>query len=304
MLLGLGRWVARIGIVGGLAYGLLVGAREGYEYATTSPRFEVRGLLYEPSEHVPDEELRRLMALPPGTNILSLDLDEVAERIVVHPWVARATVTRVLPDTLEIHVTEHQGSAVLLAGTFYLVDGDGRPFKLLEEGERGQLPVITGLTALAPLESPERSQSRIQRAVEILDEYRAKRRPRLSEINIDDSGVATLYTAELGTQLRLGRQDVDAALARYDALRAALGAESDKLAIAHLDGASAPDRSERVVASFFAAEEVPGFVVDAEERTKAKAAEVLADEEKKKAKRAKGKPGSGSKRKSRLPRYE
>jgi cell division septal protein FtsQ len=208
----------------------------------------------------------------------------------------------VLPDTLEIHVTEHEATAVLLAGTFYLVDHEGRPFKLLGEGERGALPVITGLSALQPLRSPERSQSKIQRAVEILDAYRAKKRPRLSEINIDDNEVATLYTAELGTQLRLGRENVEAALSRYDALRAALGSESDKLAIAHLDAVSAPDRTERVVASFFPAQDVPAFVVDAEERTKEKAAEAEAAAEKKKAKHQG--TSKGHKKKSRLPKYE
>ena len=59
--------------------------------------------------------------------------------------------------------------------------------------------------------------------------------PRLSEINVDETGALTMYTAELGSQLRLGRGQPAAALARYDALRAALGEESDKLAVAHLD---------------------------------------------------------------------
>jgi cell division protein FtsQ len=214
-------------------------------------------------------------------------------------------VTRVLPDTLEIHVTEHEAVGVLLAGTFYLIDAEGQPFKLLEDGERGELPVISGLSGLDPLEHPVRSQERIRRAVDVLTAYETKRRPRLSEVNVDDSGVATLYTAELGTQLRLGRGDIDAALSRYDALRAALGADSDKLAVAHLDATATPEAPERVVASFFAAEDLPGFVADAQERTREKAALAQEAEDEKKSKRARAAAGFGGKKKrSRLPKYE
>jgi cell division protein FtsQ len=298
------RIALRVGIVGGLAYGALVGVREGYEYATTSPRFEVRGLLFEPTAHVTDEELRELMALPPGTNILSLDLDEVALRVVGHRWVARATVTRVLPDTLDVQVIEHEPAAVLLAGTFYLVDDEGRPFKVLEENERGALPVVTGFDRLELLGTPEDSHHRIRRALEVLREYGKKRRPRLSEVHVDDGGATTLYTAELGSQLRVGRGDVAAALSRFDALRAALGEESDKLAVAHLDATFAPERAERVVASFFPTQEVPSFVVDAEEKTRAKAAQDEAARESDKARRGHDTDAPGRKKRSRLPSYE
>ncbi len=300
----LARWSLRLGLAGGLAYGVLVGAREGYEYATTSPRFEVRGLLFEPTAHVGDEHLRTLMAIAPGTNILAVDLDEVAARIASDPWVARATVTRVLPDTLQVTLEEHEPVAVLHAGAFYLVNAQGLPFKPLEAGERGQLPIITGVPQKDLFIAPERAQAAIDRALETLAAYSVKRRPRLSEINVDGSGAVTLYTSELGSQLRLGRGDVADALARYDALRAALGEESDKLAVAHLDSSSAPDTNDRVVASFFPTKDVPGFVTEAEERTTAEARRRAEAEEAAKEAKKKGKGALPGKKKSKLPSYE
>jgi cell division protein FtsQ len=258
--------VVRGGIAVGLAYGTLIGVREGYAYATTSPRFEVRGLEFRATTHVDDAHLRQLLALPPGTNILSLELDALAERITADPWVARATVNRELPDTLRVEIEEHQPIAVLAAGGLLLVDREGEPFKQLEPGERGQLPVITGVTGTELVADPEAVRGRIGRAIEAIDAYAAKRRPLLSEINIDTLGGVTLYTAQVGAQLRLGRGDVAAALTRYDALRAAMGEESDKLAVAHLDEATRPDRPERIVASFFPAKDVPELVTRAQER--------------------------------------
>jgi|GEM_PF-1932050 len=301
------RWTLRLGIAGGLSYGALLGVQEAYDYATTSPRFEARALVFEPTPHVSDAELRALMGITPGTNILSLEVDGLAAKISEHPWVRRASVTRELPDTLIVEVEEHQPQAVLLAGEFYLVGEDGIPFKPLETGERGMLPIVTGVEPQVVFTAPEQAQKVVARALSILEVYNAKQRPRLSEINIDETGAATLYTADLGSQLRLGRTGVEAALARYDALRAALGEESDKLAVAHLDATSALEGKDRVVASFFPTKDVPEFVEDAAEQAEQRArehalaldAQKNAKKNRKKKARKKGQGGS-----SRLPRYE
>jgi cell division protein FtsQ len=268
----------RLGIAGSLAWGLLVGVREGYAYATTSPRFEVRGLLYEPTPHVDDTRLRELLAVSPGTNILSLDLEELAARVVEDPWVARAKVVRVLPDSLQVTVEEHEPRAVLLlAGRLLLVDAEGNAFKPLEDGERGRLPVITGFDDPALQGDPEAARERVLRGLQALAAYEDKRRPRLSEVHVGDFGDVTLYTAELGTQLRLGRGDVEPALARFDALRAALGEEAEKLALVHLDGERAPGRPDRIVASFFPAKQAPSLLAEAEARAAERAAEAAAE---------------------------
>jgi cell division protein FtsQ len=267
------RFGLRIGIAGGVAYGVLVGVREGYAFATTSPRFEVRALEFKATRHVDDARLRELLAITPGTNILALDLDGMAARIMAEPWVARAVVTRELPDALRVEVEEHVPVAVLAAGPLVLVGDDGEPFKRLEPGERGDLPVITGVDAGELLSAPERARPRIRRAIDAIHLYALKRRPRLSEVHVDEWSGVTLYTAEVGTQVRLGRGDMMVSLARFDALRAALGDESDKLAVAHLDGTLAPDKGERVVASFFPAKDVPKLLVESQERAAEEAAQ-------------------------------
>lgn len=270
----------RLGIAGSLAFGLLVGVREGYAYATTSPRFEVRGLVYEPTSHVDDARLRELLALQPGTNILSVDLEELAGRVAQDPWVAKAKVVRVLPDSLQVTVEEHEPrAALLLAGRLVLVDAEGNAFKPLEDGERGRLPVLTGFDDPALREHPEAARERVLRGLRALAVYEAKRRPRLSELHVGDFGDVTLYTAELGTQLRLGRGDIEPALARFDALRAALGEEAEKLALVHLDGERAPGRPDRIVASFFPAKQAPSLLAEAEARAAEKAAEIAAEAE-------------------------
>lgn len=244
----------RLAITGTVAWALLVGVREGYDYATTSPRFEVRALTFESTPHVDDETLRSLMALTPGTNILSLDLEALAARIAAHPWVAEASVVRVLPDSLNIAVTEYEASAVLMASVPMLMNKAGRPFKRLQPGERGQLPLVTGVDEMSLVAGTAAGTLAITRVTEALEAWRGKRRPRLGEVHVGDAGEVTLYTAERGTQLTLGRGALAPALARYDALRAALGEDSESLAVVHLDHTRGPDRPDRIIATFLPTE--------------------------------------------------
>jgi cell division septal protein FtsQ len=113
------------------------------------------------------------------------------------------------------------------------------------------------------VEKPREAQARIERALASLTAYRAKQRPRAGEVHVGDGGDTTLYTAERGTQLRLGRGNVEAELERYDALRVALGDMADDLETVHLDGSTGPVSHERVVATFFSASD-PALLAQAQ----------------------------------------
>lgn len=299
----LARRSLEVGAVVGVAWGLLLAGREVYDYATTSARFEVQHIIYAPTEHVDDDSLRELLAIEPGTNILACDLEALSERIAEHPWVSLVTITRNLPDTLEIEVTEHRATALVLAGRFYLVNDIGRAFKPVERGERGELPIITGIDREALAAAPDKPVPELVEALEIVRLYDAKQRPRLGELHVADDGAVTLYTAESGTALHLGREQFAARLERWDALRAALGSRADELAVVHLDHETKPDRRDRVVARF--ANEGDDALLLAQ----AQAADADADAEREPASDAatptqKPLPARRAGRRNRIPTYE
>lgn len=258
----------RLGVAVALAWGLLLGLQQGYQYVTTSARFEAKTIAFEPTTHLSAERLGELMALAPGTNILAVDVDAVRRNIEADPWVASATVSRELPDTLHVAVQEHTPAAVLHSGHFYLLDDAGVPFKRIAPGERGTLPVITGVERDLLVKGDPAATQIIRRALDVLSAYDAKARPRLGEIHIGDGGEALLYTEKTGTLLRLGRGPVEERLARFDALRAALGERADKLSVVHLDAAPHGDRPARVVASFTDAAEAETLLAQAGPRHK------------------------------------
>lgn len=241
----------RAAIALALAWGVLLAVQAGYQYVTTSARFEAKSLVFEATPHVPVDRLQELLGIEPGTNILAVDPEALQAKIAAEPWVKRAEVRRSLPDTLIVEVEEHEAAAVLLSGYFYLIDREGEPFKRLEEGERGELPVISGVDREQLVAGDARAKQAILRGLAALTAYHERPRPRLSEVHVDEGGAVALYTAKTGATLRLGRGEVAAKLGRYDALRAALGERADKLAVVHLDLEATPGADERVVASFF-----------------------------------------------------
>ena len=101
----LGRTVIALEIVAGLvtvvfvlwtAYAQVMGNRH-----LRVANVEVRG-----GRFLSEGEVRELLGPAVGENILSLDIDELKARLRASPWVADATVSRTLPDTLRVEVHE------------------------------------------------------------------------------------------------------------------------------------------------------------------------------------------------------
>ncbi|HFE44378.1 MAG TPA: FtsQ-type POTRA domain-containing protein, partial [Nannocystis exedens] len=251
-----GSFVLRFALAGGIAWGVLAGAAQGYAFVTTSPRFAAKNLLFAPTEHISPERIAELMGIDEGTNLLAVDTDELERKIAADHWVESVEVRRELPDTLRVAVVEHVPAAVLLAEHFYLIDSAGRPFKQLGRGERGDLPILTGISRELLDKREVWATALIKRGLEAMNTYQAgPARPKLGEINVGETGELTLYTAVGRTELRLGREGYAARLERYDALRAALGERAERLAVVHLDAIAGGDRSERIVASFLSPED-------------------------------------------------
>lgn len=244
----------RIAIVMGCAYGLLLAAQSAYAYATTSPRFAARILEVKPTPHMPVELLRERLAIPEGTNIWSLDMEQLKTRIEADPWIANAELTRHLPDTLRVHLNEHEAAAILLAERLYFVNPQGVPFKALTAEDSKDLPMITGLPPQPLLQPSPETEAIIERGLAVLAAYQTKQRPKLSEIHVGVGGEIILYTAKVGTVLRLGRGSIETLRERltyFDALRAALGDKSENVAVVHLDVNPTANKHQRLFVRFF-----------------------------------------------------
>jgi cell division protein FtsQ len=131
-----------------LAWGATtIGAFSGFFKAVD---VEVRGL-----HRVAQEGMLSRSGLLPAPNLLALDLNEVASRILGESWIKQVKLERRLPNRLIVDVVERSPVAVITAPKLggpgeVLVDAHAVVLSAAEEEDRRRLPIIVGAKGPAP----------------------------------------------------------------------------------------------------------------------------------------------------------
>lgn len=190
-----------LGTAGATAFG-------GYQLALSSPSFAIRDVQVETSRRMPDRELARRAGIQIGGSLLGLDLGEAERRLLEDPWVQKVRVTRKLPHTVRIELSEHEAVALCaLDGQVFLVDAAGEPFKAWEERDEHDLPVVTGLTAEDLAKDRAGAVARLGVGLSVLDQYQrlpVSRVHRAQEVHLAADGSVILTVGTRGIALHLG----------------------------------------------------------------------------------------------------
>jgi cell division protein FtsQ len=137
-----------------------------HDVVTQCEYFAAREISVEGNRRLTDEEVARQARVEEGDNILSIKLSLVRKRLLAHPWIAQAKVSREIPSRLAIRIQEHKALAIVNLGQKFLINHQGRVFKAWEPEDGLRLPQISGLD-LSDLEvcgrpgAPRESQHRI-----------------------------------------------------------------------------------------------------------------------------------------------
>ncbi|MBK9071988.1 MAG: FtsQ-type POTRA domain-containing protein [Myxococcales bacterium] len=199
----------------------------GYRFLRTSPRFAIARFEVHGTNHMAEADVVAVAGVSLGGNIFALDVEGVEQRLERLPWVRQASVSRQLPDTLEIEVTERVAVAAVNADGLYLVDADGRLFKRgdTKTGELMGLPVISGLDRAAFGDDEDVAAAAIARACALLARWNQLASARaahavIGEVRIEHDDAYTLYTRAGGIALHVGvidAEQVEAMLAKFTA---------------------------------------------------------------------------------------
>lgn len=184
----------------------------------TSPRFAVSAVEVRGAARLPQERVRAVAAVVPGTNVFRVNTSAAAARLQRLPEVRRADVTRVWPSGVVISIEERRPFTLVHAGRLHWVDEDGVAFGAERRAVATDTPIITGLTPdeLAAMRSAPSPKARA--AIGLIRALRAAHPTLLGEISeIDVSGAEgpLLYTLD-GVEVRLGTAEWDARLARLE----------------------------------------------------------------------------------------
>lgn len=218
----------------------------GYHLALSSPSFAVREIQVETSRRLPDREIARRAGIRPGESLLALDLSAAERRLLEDPWVQSARVTRSLPDTVHIELTEREAVALCaLDGELFLVASNGEPFKRWQPGDTHDLPVLTGLTADALAKDRAGAVSRLISGLSVLEHYDrlpVSRVHRAQEVNLAPDGSVILSVGLRGMALHLGRGPWPKKLLMVSEVLEKFERERELPGVVFLDNAFHPER--------------------------------------------------------------
>ena len=130
-----------------LATGSTLAAYQVATYFGQAPIFGLKAIEVDGLRRLNGENVRAASGLAAGSNVFTIDLDEVVQRLEAMYWVKQAFVVRKPPDRIAVDIVEHRQVAWVDLGQTYGVSPDG---VLLPVGPTARnLPVISGLSVVA-----------------------------------------------------------------------------------------------------------------------------------------------------------
>lgn len=198
---------------------LLTATAAGLMYLARLGVFTVDRVVVRGNSRLSTGEVLMLIDGLKGESVFSADLARYRARLLDSPWVADATMRRVLPSTIDLRVIERVPIAVgRLGDQLFLVDPSG---VIIDEYgpqyAQYDLPIVDGLVSSpangAPAVDGERARL-VARFVDAIATLPAIRQ-HISQVDVTDSHNLIAILDQDPVALRLGDRDFAARLQRY-----------------------------------------------------------------------------------------
>jgi len=145
LLLGLGAVLLVGGIVAAGLARLPERSLEMARLASADAGFQIRHVDISGTHEMTRLQVYEAVLTGPENALLSTDLAAIRQRLLAMPWVADASVSRRLPDTLMVHIEERQPVALWQhQGRFRLIDIKGQVLAKTDLARFSALPLVFG----------------------------------------------------------------------------------------------------------------------------------------------------------------
>lgn len=246
-------------IVGALGLGKLL-----QHHLTTSPAFAIDRIDVKGLSRMERAELLDAAGIDLGVNVFARSPGDVKARLLRHPWIAEATVSRRLPGSFALEVREREPIALLVVepcsdanlhsesdsgcddgSSLYLLSDDGKLFKRFDAKDPVDLPVITGVDRDRFGSDPEFHKTILLEIAQLVHDYRNQglwQKLPISEIHVEPSDGFSLYVGDELTLVRLGAAPFAQKLPKMKKVFARLEREHATAEYVYLDNEERPDR--------------------------------------------------------------
>src|SRR5215208_4052978 len=162
-------------VFGTLAYGVVKGDhvpavveafKDARDQAAKAAGFRIVSLALSGEQHISREEVLAAAGVTGRRSLLFLDVEETRERLKTNPWIADATVLKLYPGELQIHIKEREAFALWQKdGRVSVIAADGTVLEPYVSPRLLRLPLIVGRGA----------DTRAKEFLALLDRYPAIR---------------------------------------------------------------------------------------------------------------------------------
>jgi cell division protein FtsQ len=181
------------------------------------------------------QQLIEVAGVKQGDNLFLMNVSEVHDRLMMHPWVREAAVRRHLPHTLLMAVEEFKPKAVYVRPDgMYYVDKEGVMFKRLDaKDDRGYF-FITGLENHPDVLSgdDDRARGAIRKALGLggaLGRSKWGKKHGVAEVHYDCVQGFSVLTDAPATEILLGKHNLFDRVERVDHFAKAIRARQGRV---------------------------------------------------------------------------
>ena len=209
-----------------------------YRTLNSATFFRIKTIDVSSSKRLTREEILAISGVEPGRDLARLNLKRMGEQLSQNPWVETVHIRRYFPDALSIDITEREPVAVINMGFIYYLDQKGNVFKVLNQGDRLDYPVITGFSEEDLNKSPLATKEALKTTCELLAILRDKGAfilADVSEIHYDKGYGFTMFTASGALPVKIGSGDFIAKIERFARIYRDLMAQQPTLQYIDLD---------------------------------------------------------------------
>jgi cell division protein FtsQ len=162
-------------------------------------------------------EVLAAAGLRTGESLVGLDLADARARLIAHPRVREASLRRRLPGTIVVEIAERVPCVIVRADRDYFVDADGVVVAAAAAGTGSDLPVLTGVEAVAGALSA-RGAADLMAGIDLVVAIREVGFPALSavdHIDLADPDDAVIVPVSGRPLVHAGRRDAAGRLRRW-----------------------------------------------------------------------------------------
>ena len=189
-----------------------------YRALDSATYFRLKIIDVSNAKRLTPEEILGLAGIESGKDLLRMNLKRMGEHILQNPWVETVRINRYFPDALSITITEREPLAIVNMGFIYYLDKNANVFKVLNQGDNLDYPVVTGFSEEELGTDPKGTKDALKSTCELLKILREKGAfilADVSEIHYDKGYGFTMFTASGALPVKIGAGDFTAKIERF-----------------------------------------------------------------------------------------